>query len=524
MLSSHYDEVKDSPDGPRTLPRAGRAESADGESMHLAGWAAAVLLTACPCASLLAQEPPRPASLGSSSQLRQQKLDARRLLDADPSNASAWSALGQARLGLNEHDLAVEAFERAVAIGLQDPSPYLNLGLLYASRGQLESALEAFELGLERDPSNRSARFNHARVLLGLGRAREAVLELERLTAVAPEDWEAAVALVDARLLAGQRDSALGDALELAATAPDAPALVSLGKILTREGELAPAADILEQALAMSGDDMAVWIELSRLRQKEGDSERAVRAAERAVQLAPGKPEAILGYAEALISSRRHQRALEFLTGVSQRMDHRPGFHHTLGVAYFGLHRFIEAAAAFGRATELDPAWDTPYFLLGTSRLASGDSLGAAEAYRQAIAANPHNPLPFVYLVRAYDRLGPDFDALGVEAARRALELDPQNVECSIRLARHVLEQGRLQEARAALEGIVRSHPDILKSRILLARTYNRLGMPEEAAAQRDAVNALNIQQDARDATRGEDGGSDRTPSPGLGLGAWDER
>lgn len=492
--------------------------------MHLAGWIAVALLTAAPCVSLLAQEPPGPAALGSAADLRQQKLDARRLLDADPGNAPAWSALGRASLGLNELDAAVQAFERAVAIGLRDPSPYLNLGLLYASRGQLNAALEAFELGLERDPGNRSARFNQARVLLGLGRAREAVLELERLTAVAPEDWEAALALVDARLLAGQRESALRDALALADAAPDAAALASLAKILTREGALEPASDTLDRALALSGHDMAVWIELSRLRQQQGDAEGAIHAAERAVHLGPHEPEVILGYAEALISARRHQQALEFLNGVSQRMDHRPGFHHTLGVAYFGLHRFIEAAAAFGRATELDPAWDTPHFLLGTSRLASGDSLGAAEAYRQAIAANPHNPLQFVYLVRAYDKLGPDFDTLAVDAARRALELDPENVECRIRLARHMLEQGKLNEARASLERIVSSHPDILKSRILLARTYNRLGMPEEAAAQRDAVTALNVQQDAKDALRGENGGTDRIPSPGLGLGAWEER
>ncbi len=492
--------------------------------MHRVGWTAAALLTAGACASLVAQEPPGPANLGSSTQLHQQRLDARRLIDADPNDAWAWSALGRASLGLNERDEAVEAFERAVAIGLQDASPYLNLGLLYASRGQLQSALAAFELGLERDPSNRSARFNHARVLLGLGRAREAVLEFERLTAVAPEDWEAAVSLVDARLLAGQRDRALGEALALADAAPDAATLVSLGKILTREGALEPAADILDRALALSGDEMAVWLELSRLRQKQGDADRAVQAAERAVRLGPHDPEALLAYAEALISSRRHQQALEFLTGVSQRMDRRPGFHHTLGVAYFGLHRFIEAAASFGRAAELDPAWDTPHFLLGTSRLASGDSLGAAEAYRQAIAANPHNPLQFVYLVRAYDNLGPDFDALAVDAARRALELDPENVECSIRLARHMLEQGKLNEARAALEGIVRSHSDILKSRILLARTYNRLGMANEAAAERDAVNALNVQQEAKDAARGENRGADRILSPGFGLGAWEER
>ncbi len=458
-----------------------------------------------------------PAEPQSSVELRRLQHDARRVLAADPGNAAAWAELGRAGLGLNEFDDAVKAFENATAIGMREADPYLSLAMLYASRGRLELALAAFEQGLERDPNDRSARFNYSRVLIALGRPREAVRELERLAATEPGDWETAAALVEARLLAGDRDAAVAAAAGLAADALDGAALVSLGRILTRAGEMETASRVLRKAAELSADDAALWIELSRLRQKAGDSEGAVQAARRAANLRPDMLEAVLSYAEALIGARLHGRALEFLTNLAARFDDRSEFRYTLGVAYFGLSRYLDAAVALGRAVALDPSWDTAHFLLGSSWLASGDSQRAAAAYRAAIAVNPRNPLPFVYLARAYDRSGPDFADLAVEAAERALALDSQNVECRTRLAKGMLEEGNWNEARASLEEIVRSHPDVIKPRILLARAYFRLGKRQEAAAQQDAIRSLHAERQAGDAKRGEAGAP---ASPGLGLGA----
>ncbi len=500
----------------RVRPWAGRA-GARGPARRTPVPGTALALVAWLVGGLAAQDSAPPADRLA---LRAEQRDARRVLADAPDDAAAWARLARASLALEQSEMALEALEQAVAIGLPDPDPYFALGTLYASGGRLAAALEAFREGLRRDPDSRPGRFNYARVLLASGDAPEAARQLEGLARDAPSDGGVALALVEARLMAGRREAALAAAAELAGEAPDAAELIQLGRILVRESEVDLAARVLGRAAERADGDAALWVEISRLRQERGDPEGAIAAAERATRMEPDRLEAALAHAEALVSFRRHREALAFLLERRSRFADRAEFRYTLGVAYFGLHRYLEAAAELGRAAELDPSWDTAHFLLGTSRLASGDAHGAAEAYRGAIAANPGNPLHFVYLMRAHDQTGPEGAIRAVAAAERALALDPGNIECRTRLARNAFERGRLGEARMALEGIVGAHPDLPRPRILLARTYSRLGLAGEARVQRDAIRALELEQQARDAARGRSGATDGVPSPGLGLGA----
>ncbi len=405
-----------------------------------------------------------------------------------------------------------------MAVGPDDPSALLELGLIYASHGRLEDAATALGRGLELDPENQTARFNYARVLLAAGRAGAAVGQLERLAHSDPDDFGASLSLIEARLLAGDRDTAVADARSLAAAARDSEALTALGGILSRAGELALASQVLQESLDRSPSNPASWLEQARLLQRRADHEGAVQAAERAVRLAPERLEAVVGYAETLIGAQRHELAHDYLVSVRSRFEGRAEYCYTLGVALFGMHRYLESARALGCAVERDPSWSVAHFLLGTSWLAAGERRHAVEAYRAAIRADPLNPLNFVYLARAYDLLGPEFDEAAVEAAKGGLDLDPDNVECLTRVARHLLEHGDADEARKFLEKIVHAHPDLIKPRILLARAYSRLGMAGRASAESVAIRTLEAAQQERDAERGETAGG--VLSPGLGLAA----
>lgn len=434
----------------------------------------------------------------------------------------ALSELDSAAANRDANDplAAIAALERMVTTGRDQPGPYLDLGLLYAQAGRFEEAAGALLRGLDLDPDNRTARYNYSRVLLATGRTGEAILQLEKLAQAAPEDAEVALSLIEARLSAGDRARALKAAGDVSAAGGDGRVLAALGGALVRAGELEEAAAVLAKAVERSPAEAAPWLELARLRQRRGDPEEAVLAAERAVRLAPGRMEVALGYAEALISAQQQERARDYLAGLGPRFRSHPGYSYTLGVALFGLHRYMESAAALERAVDADPSWGTAHFLLGTSRLATGDARGAVEAYRGATAADPGNPLGFVYLARAYGMLGPKFGEAALQAARQALQLDPDNVESLVRVARHALETGDLGEARASMERTVRTHPDIIKPRILLARAYHRLGLRAEAAAQEHSIRTLQAAQQARDTARGEAGRD--TPSPGYGLGVFD--
>lgn len=439
---------------------------------------------------------------------------------AAPSNSRGLEVLGDSSIEANDPDGAIRALQQAAMSGPQGAARYVRLGLQHAEQGRLDAAAAAFERALVLAPDNRSARFNHARIMLALGRPDEAVSELERLAEASTAHNEVTLSLIEARLAAGERAQAIAEARNLANVAREAGTLAALGRVLTRGGELQLAGAVLRRALSTSAGSPVAWLELSRLRQRLGDQRGAVEAGELAARLAPDSLEAVLGYAEALISAQLHERARSHLMRAGRAFEDHAAYSYTLGVALFGLHHYLEAAAAFQKAADADASWSTARFLLGTSWLAAGEARQAVEAYRSAVDADPRNPLHFVYLSRAYDEIGPQSAGDAVDAARQALRLDPDNVECLTRVARQELEEGRLDEARKSLESIVGMHADIVKPRILLARTYYRLGMTLEAEAERRAIRALHAEQEAADASRGEL--ATGIPSPGLGIAAME--
>ncbi|MCG6876974.1 MAG: tetratricopeptide repeat protein [Betaproteobacteria bacterium] len=91
-----------------------------------------------------------------------------------PDHAAAWAALGRLHLrGAFDAVPAVDALERAVALGQQDADTISGLGAGLQEVGRLEDALAAFERARSIDPQHVSARFHRAIALLTLGRFAE---------------------------------------------------------------------------------------------------------------------------------------------------------------------------------------------------------------------------------------------------------------------------------------------------------------------------------------------------------------
>jgi tetratricopeptide (TPR) repeat protein len=114
-------------------------------------------------------------------------------------------------LGLQEKwDQAAEAYRRAIAVNPQHALAHNNLGQVLELERRFDAALEAYRLAVESQPTFRLARFNAGRALLALGRAREAVTELEKLDQ--PRDAESPrylFALAVAHIRAGNKDEGI---------------------------------------------------------------------------------------------------------------------------------------------------------------------------------------------------------------------------------------------------------------------------------------------------------------------------
>jgi serine/threonine protein kinase/tetratricopeptide (TPR) repeat protein len=99
--------------------------------------------------------------------------------------------------------------------------------------------------------------------------------------------------------------------------------------------------------------------------------------------------------------------------------------YKTQGRTQFQAKQFMEAAAAYERATEQNPSDPGAFAGLGASRLAAGNPVAAIAAYSRAVRLQPNSSGFHAALGRAYLQKG-DRDRAR-SAYERALQLDPNN-------------------------------------------------------------------------------------------------
>jgi tetratricopeptide (TPR) repeat protein len=157
-------------------------------------------------------------------------------------------------------------------------------------------------------------------------------------------------------------------------------------------------------------------------------------------------------------------------------------------LVYFGLTHHWEAAAALEKAVQLDPGFDLARFFLGTILLAKGDLEQAESYFKSAIALNPRNAWYYSYLMRVYQRKGSEFSSAALENARKAVALNPNDVDSRLELAKWEIGQQNLTQARRILEDLVHSSPEFVPGRFALARVYTRLNLKEQAEEQTKAI------------------------------------
>jgi eukaryotic-like serine/threonine-protein kinase len=136
-------------------------------------------------------------------------------------------------------------------------------------------------------------------------------------------------------------------------------------------------------------------------RRREREARREARAAKTAPVATP------------VVADKGGDKAAQFAEAREQARSH------------YAAKRYKEAAAAYERASKLDPNHPGTYAGLGAARLQTNDAKGALTAYQRAVQLSPDTSGFHAALGRAY--LANGDKAKAVSAYKRALQLDPKN-------------------------------------------------------------------------------------------------
>jgi tetratricopeptide (TPR) repeat protein len=389
------------------------------------------------------------------------------LLAERPDHGPAWLLLGAARLDHREPQLALAAFERALAARKGDPEALVGHGTAALALGLDDAAIASLSRAIDEAGGER-ALLAEAYRGLGLawrrkGEIDKAIRELRKAVVEHGEDPLARAALGEALLAdnPGARDEARRH-LDRAAGDDDAPALafLGLGHLALADGLPATAAQHFTRArdLASATDSPASRVEMYQ---------------------------ALVGLGDAALAEHDSFGAHQAYLQALQLEPRRAALHARIAEAHRAIGNHDAALASLERAIALGGGEAATRGALEVA-IAAADTARAVRFANDVLAIDPADPRALV--ARALGML----DGGQPEAARALLTLalgarDDVRARCvqaRIELASDPTRAGGHRAALAALAAL-RAEPDDVEARTVLSAARAReLGL--DGAPSRD--------------------------------------
>ena len=307
-------------------------------------------------------------------------------------------------------------------------------------------------------------------------------------------------------------------------------ARVNLGAALAHVGQFDEAIEMYRSALPALSDKNPVLLNLALAYYKKGDFENAREQFEVLHDARPNDIRVVILLGDSDLRLGRTEAALKLLEPLESRNSQNMDFEYVLGstliktigrrregvsriekVAQAGpsadayqlagatlldLNDFETARRDLEEALRLNSSLPGIYTLVGKARDKTGDTQAAESAFREALKRTPDDVDANLYLgAILYKRREMD------DAKRyldRALRLRPTDSMARYEAAMLKSTSGDYEVAARELEQLVKDDPDWLEPHIELATLYYRLHRPEDGARERQVVERLSAEQQAK--------------------------
>ncbi len=247
------------------------------------------------------------------------------------------------------------------------------------------------------------------------------------------------------------------------------------------------------QAKALDPEFMPPYYEIADILHKRGFTERAISILEEALVIRPDDEINLFAMANLYFSSGRPASALKYYKSIYTKIKNPPSdLYFLMGLCHSLLGHYRKALGLVKKAISLDPYLLEAYDLYGRLCLETGRYDEAEAAYRYILqydneAQNAHYMLGVVLArqhkwdeaIKEWERaieIAPDMDdairelgwawnMLGdversIHMLRKALELNPYNLQARIDLSAVLIGQRFFREAMRELEIALKLDPD----------------------------------------------------------------
>ena len=443
---------------------------------------------------------------------------------SDIENKHIYAHLGAAYIGLKAYPKAIDALQNAIALDADLVDAHYNLGYAYVEQGHYDQAIPHLERAIAIAPNLKRAHYHLARSHRELGNleaATHAVTETLRLDPNYQRAHELANSIKQAHYNRGitylndERYSEAVTAFQnaIALDSDFTTAHYNLGLTYLKMETYPRAVDALQKTTTLDRNYKAAYhaLALAYLGQQElGKARGAARdvlALDPNYQPARSLLEAI-DPSFTLSSTSASETQVATLPEPEQPVNPQPDAkskqetHHELGIAYLDAKMHTEAIGEFQKAIDLDPDFATAHTSLGEVYLEMGQLDDAENVANTALRIDANSqsarqllddirqarPLTLRQSVPTKSASTPPADTSDVKqdlerglvflnsrqynqaaaAFKRVIKADPGSIEAHYGLGQAYLEFGAFDDAKAAVDEVLKRKPNHQEAREFL--------------------------------------------------------
>lgn len=350
----------------------------------------------------------------------------------------------------------------AATLHAQTPQQLVQQGLGKQRAGDLQGAATNYRQFLKIHPEATAIHSNLGAALAGLGQFEEAISEYKIALHQSPALTEARLNLALCYYKMGRIDDATTELEKVRLESPDNhQAVLLLGDCYMEVGRENDVISLLEPARKKYPDDMAIAY--------------------------------LLG--TALIRQKRVEEGQALVDLILRNGDSAEA-HLMLGTAKMGASDFAGARDEFAKANALNPDLPEVHVLYAKALMLTGDSDLSEKEFAAELRVDPFNfdaNLQLGAMAKQEQNYG-----LAKKYFERAAGTRPGDPGVRYQLALLAVDEGSLEKARETLEGLVKESPQFLEAHVTLALVYYRLKRPEESKREREIVQKLTAEVQAR--------------------------
>jgi tetratricopeptide (TPR) repeat protein len=292
----------------------------------------------------------------------------------------------------------------------------------------------------------------------------------------------------------GDLASARADLEAASKAAPrDGRVWVALSQTYWRLHKNTEAENAAGNAAALSPEDPVVLQSLAIYYSETNQTLKAARSEAKYAGKVPEKADARARAIELYFEAAQHlldqQKFAEGVVILKEGVARLPGsaqLELALGVAYYGLRRFDDAADAFLRTIEIAPETEQPYTFLGRildqipSRLPQ-----VTQRFAAYESAHPENATAYLDHAKALDAQSVEPET-ALRLIEKSIALNSGDASAHFEMGTVLDRLQRFGDAAAEFERAAVLAPTDATVHYRLARDYDRIGKHDAAQAERD--------------------------------------